>query len=157
MYRILSGCIAILLLAGVFGCSEKKVPDASAVKSRNVLTALRGLASSYEKRDQKGFLSGVANDFSDRTAFEKRLADVFAKYDSIKFNIQFTKMDILIDLQGKSRTEFTWDAEWHGSDGSTMKDGGRAVLVFEPAHSALVSIEGRNPFLAQPGEAPGKK
>ena len=150
--------IAVLSMLIVFpACSGKKPPEQAAVKSKSVLSVLRGMNKAYEQKDLDAFLSDVSASYPGRASFEKSLAEVFAKYETVHFNIQYAKMLILIEEKGPVRATFTWDAEWLTKGGGTMKDGGRVTLVFEPAGFKLVSIDGKNPFLAQPGETPGKK
>jgi hypothetical protein len=157
MNRILA-LIAVLSLLIVYpACSGKKPPEQAAVKSKSVLSVLRDMNKAYEQKDLDAFLSDVSASYPDRTSFAKSLAGVFAKYEVVHFNIQYAKMLIVIAEKGPARTTFTWDAEWLTSGGGTLKDGGRVTLVFEPGGFKLVSIEGKNPFLAQPGETPGKQ
>jgi len=157
MNRILA-LIAVFTLLIVFpACSGKKPPEQAAVKSKSVLSVLRGMNKAYEQKDLDAFLSDVSASYPGRASFEKSLAEVFAKYETVHFTIQYAKMLILIEEKGQARTTFTWDAEWLTKGGGTLKDGGRVTLVFEPGGFKLVSIDGKNPFLAQPGETPGKQ
>ena len=156
MSRILPILFIVTLLFTSSACSGKKQPEQSAVRSKNVLAALREMSAFYEKKNLDAFLSVVSNDFSDRTTFARSLTSVFAKYETIRFNIQYSKMIIMIGQKGEMKTTFTWNAEWLMA-GASVQDGGRVTLVFEPEHNKLVSIEGKNPFLAQPGETPGKQ
>lgn len=149
---------AVFAVVVIFpACSGKKPPEQAAVKSKNVLSVLRGLDKSYEQKDLDAFLSDVSEGFPDRPAFKKSLTEVFSKYETVHFNIQYAKMLIMIEEKGPIRTTFTWDAEWLTAAGSAVKDGGRVTLVFEPDGFKLASIDGKNPFLAQPGETPGKQ
>ena len=86
----------------------------------------------YEQKDLDAFLSDVSASYPGRASFAKSLAEVFAKYETIHFNVQYAKMIIMIEQKGPVRTTFTWDAEWQMAGGGTMKDGGRVTLVFEP-------------------------
>ena len=138
-------------------CSGKKPPEQAAVKSKNVLFVLRGMNKSYEQKDLDAFMSDVSADFPGRVAFAKSLTEVFSKYETVHFNIQYAKMLVMIEEKGPVRATFTWDAEWLTAGGSAVKDGGRVTLVFEPDSFKLASIDGKNPFLAQPGETPGGK
>jgi len=157
MNRVLA-LIAVFSLLVVFpACGGKKPPEQAAVKSKNVLSVLRGMNKAYEQKDLDAFLSDVSESFPGRASFEKSLAEVFAKYETVHFTIQYSKMLILIEEKGPVRTTFTWEAEWLTKGGGPLKDGGRVTLVFEPSGYKLVSIDGKNPFLAQPGETPGKK
>ncbi len=157
MHRLLPVIFLATLLISSAACSSKKAPDQSAVQSRTVLTVLRELSRAYEKKDLDAFLSGVSAAYPDRAAFAKALAIVFGKYETIHFNIQYSRLIILIEQKGPIRTTFTWDAEWLISGSNIMKDGGRVTLVFDPENFKLLSIDGKNPFLAQPGETPGGK
>jgi hypothetical protein len=138
-------------------CSGKKPPEQAAVKSKNVLSVLRGMNKAYEQKDLDAFMSDVSASFPDQAAFAKSLTGVFAKYETVHFNIQYARMLILIEDKGPIRTTFTWDAEWLSSKGGALKDGGRVTLVFDSGSFKLISIDGKNPFLAQPGETPGKQ
>jgi hypothetical protein len=157
MNRILALLIILAVLLASSACGAKKPPEQAAIKSRNVLSVLREMNSSYEKKNLDAFLTGVAADFPEREAFAKSVAGVFAKYETIQFNIQYTRMLIMIEDKGRIKTTFTWDAQWKTAEGTSVKDGARVTLVFEPAGYKLASIEGKNPFLAQPGETPGNK
>jgi hypothetical protein len=154
MNRILSFCIIIVMILASFACSGKKPPEQAAVRSKNVLSVLREMNTSYEKKDLDAFMADVTGAYPDRDRFAKTLATVFAKYETIRFNVHYAKMIITIEQKGPVRATFTWDAEWKMSGGATMKDGGRVTLVFETGTFKLASVDGKNPFLAQPGEAP---
>jgi len=149
--------ILLVVLALLANCGSKKPPEASAVKSKNILSVLRDMDAAYEKKNLASFMSSMSADFRDRAGLEKSLAAVFAKYERIVFNIQYAKMTIFVDQQGQMKTTFTWDAEWYAPGGAIVKDGGRVTMVFEPANYKLIAIDGKNPFLAQPGETPGKQ
>ncbi len=157
MNRILALIAVFSLLIVYPACSSKKPPEQAAVKSKSVLSVLRGMNKAYEQKDLDAFIADVSASYPGRASFSKSLAEVFAKYETVHFNIQYAKMLILIEEKGPVRTTFTWDAEWLTRGGGALKDGGRVTLVFEPGGFKLVSIDGKNPFLAQPGETPGSK
>jgi hypothetical protein len=148
-------CIAFLMTSAP-ACSSKKLPEQAAVKSKSILISLREMTQAYEKKDLDAFLSSISDQYHDRDAFATALKAVFAKYETIHFNVQYTRMIILIEQNGQIATTFTWDAEWQTTAGASVKDGARVTMVFEPKNDKLLSIEGKNPYLAQPGEAPGK-
>jgi hypothetical protein len=157
MNRILALFAVFTILIVFLACSSKKPPEQAAIKSKNVLSVLKTMNKSYEQKDFDAFMSDVSVRFPGRPAFEKSLVEVFAKYETIHFNVQYAKMLIVVEEKGPIRTTFTWDAEWLSRGGGALKDGGRVTLVFEPMSFKLVSIDGKNPFLAQPGETPGNK
>jgi hypothetical protein len=157
MNRFLSFSIIFAIIFVSSACGAKKTPEQAAVSTKNAISALRQMSQSYEKKDLDAFLSNVSNDLRDRDAFAKSVGAVFAKYDTIRFNVQYAKMVVLIEQKGEIKTTFTWNAEWLMAAGASVKDGGRVTLVFEPENYKLVSIDGKNPFLAQPGETPGNK
>ncbi len=157
MKRLVTMLFSIALLMVSPACSSKKLPEQTAVKSKSILISLREMTRAYEKKDLDAFLSSISDQYHDRDVFTKSLTTVFAKYETIHFNIQYTRMIILIEQNGQIAATFTWDAEWQTSGGASVKDGARVTLVFEPKNNKLLSIEGKNPFLAQPGEAPGKQ
>jgi hypothetical protein len=148
--------IAALLFTAP-ACSEKKAPDQSAVKGKNVLSSLRSLSAAYEKKDLSSFMNNVAPNYQDRDAFSKSLAGVFLKNETIHFNIQYTKMLITVEEKGQIKTNFNWDGEWKAVEGTTQKNGGRVTLVFEAGGFKLMSIEGKDPFVPLPVEVPGKQ
>jgi hypothetical protein len=157
MKHILIFTLASLLLIASTSCSGKKAPEQTAVKSKNVLAALRDLSRAYEKKDLAAFMSGVAPAHKDRDALAKSVGEVFAKYETIHFNIQYTRMLIMVEEKGATKAAFNWDGEWIATGGALLKNGGRVTLVFEPGSVKLVSIDGKNPFVPQPGEMPGKQ
>jgi len=157
MRRLVTLLFTIAFLMASFSCSSKKLPEQVAVKSKNILTSLREMSQAYEKKDLDTFLSGISDLYPDRDTFAKSLTGVFAKYESIHFNIQYTRMIILIEQNGQIAVTFSWDAEWQTAGGASVKDGARVTMIFEPKSNKLLSIEGKNPFLAQPGETPGKQ
>ncbi len=157
MHRLLPLAILIALLVSPISCSSKRAPDQAATQSKNVLSALREMSRFYEKKDLDAFLSDVSPTYPDRALFAKALTAVFGKYETIQFNIQYARLIILIEQKGPIRATFTWDAAWQLSGGNLLKDGGRVTLVLDPGNFKLLSIDGKNPFLAQPGETPGAK
>lgn len=157
MNRVLALFAVFAVLVVFPACSGKKTPEQAAVKSKNVLSVLRGMNKAYEQRDLDAFMSDVSAEFPGRAAFAKSLTEVFSKYETVHFNIQYAKMLITIEEKGPIRTTFTWDGEWLTAGGSSVKDGGRVTLVFEPGGFKMSSIDGKNPFLAQPGETPGRQ
>jgi len=156
MNRVRSSLAIIILFMIIAACSTRKPIEQTAYKSKTILATLRDMDKYYEKKDLDSFMSDVSMSYPDREAFMKSIAGVFSKYELIHFNIQFAKMIILIDQERKMRVTFTWDAEWTAAD-TSIKDGGRVTLIFEPGDFKLVSIDGKNPFKAQPGETPSGK
>jgi len=145
---------ALLFIAPA--CSEKKPPEQAAVKTKNVLSTLRDLGAAYEKKDLSSFMANVSSAYSGREAFSKSLGAVFSKNENIHFNIQYTKMLIMVEEKGNIKTTFNWDGEWHAVEGTIQKNGGRVTLVFETGSFKLLSIDGKDPFVPQPVEIPGK-
>ena len=155
MKRLLS-LLAITTLLFTTAACAKKLPEQTAIKGKNVLAALRDIGRTYEKKDLTSFMADVAPGFSDREALAASLATVFTTYETIRFNIQYTKMLIMVEEKGSIKASFNWDGEWLTANGSMQKNGGRVTLVFEPGNFKLTSIDGKNPFVPQPGEIPGK-
>lgn len=156
MNRIVSLLALTALLFVTPACSEKKPPEQAAIKSKNVLSTLRDLGAAYEKKDLSSFMANVSSVYSNREAFSKSIGTVFSKNESIHFNIQYTKMLILVEEKGQVKATFNWDGEWHAVEGTIQKNGGRVTLVFEPGTFKLLSIDGKDPFVPQPVEMPGK-
>jgi hypothetical protein len=145
------------LLFTASACSGKKPPDQSSIKSKNVLSALRDIGKAYEKKDLSAFMDNVAPGYQDREAFSRSLAAVFLKNETIRFNIQYTKMLIMVEEKGPIKATFNWDGEWLAVGGTTQKNGGRVTLVFDPGSFKLMSIDGKAPFVPLPVELPGKQ
>ena len=145
------------LLFTTSACSAKKPPEQAAVKGRNILSALRDMQAAYEKKDLSSFMDNVAPGYQDRDVFSKSLATVFSKNETIRFNIQYTKMLIMVEEKGPIKTTFNWDGEWQAVGGTTQKNGGRVTLVFDPGSFKLMSIDGKDPFVPLPVERPGKQ
>jgi hypothetical protein len=146
MNRILVLLIATTLLFATTACSEKKLPAVAADKSKNMLTVLRELDDSYQKKDLAGFMAQVAPLYPEREALSSSIAAVFGKYEAISLNIQYTKMLIMIEEKGKVRTTFNWDGTWR-KGGDVQKDGGRVTLIFQPGDFKLLGIDGKTPFV----------
>jgi hypothetical protein len=157
MKRLCTLLAITALLFTASACSGKKPPDQSSIKSKNVLSALRDIGKAYEKKDLSSFMDNVAPGYQDREAFSKSLASVFLKNETIRFNIQYTKMLIMVEEKGPVKATFNWDGEWHAVGGTTQKNGGRVTLVFDPGSFKLMSIDGKDPFVPLPVEMPGKK
>jgi len=155
MKRFFTLFILTAMLASATACSEKKAPEQISARSKSALSVLHDMTHAYETKDLNAFMTNVSGSYRDRDAFSKALGLVFAKYTTIRFTIHYTKILIMIEDRGLIKPTFTWDAEWIAPDGATMKDGGRITLGFEQGSVKLLTIEGRNPFLAQPGETPG--
>jgi len=157
MKRLFALLAVAALLFTASACSEKKPPELTAVRGKNVLSTLRDMRSAYEKKDLSSFMDNVAPGYKDREAFSKSLAAVFLKNKTIHFNIQYTKMLIMVEEKGAIKTTFNWDGEWLAVGGTTQKNGGRVTLVFDPGSFKLTSIDGKDPFVPVPGEIPGKQ
>ncbi len=157
MKRLIALCLACLFLCSVSACAEKKVPELAAIRGKYILAELRGLTANYQNRNLDAFFKGVSPAYAGRDAFRTAVAGVFARYATIRFTVRPSRMEIMIDEQDQSKVTFTWDAEWMTAGGASLKDGGRATLVFEPVTYLLRAIDGKNPFLAQPGETPENK
>jgi hypothetical protein len=157
MKRRIALSIFLSLFILSFACSSTKTPEVSLDSSKSVLGVLRAMKQSYESMNLDAFLSYVSDAFPGRTAFAKNLGGVFSRYSTINFTINYAKLIVIVDKDGTVKPTFTWDAAWVGANGSVVKDGGRVTLVFDAAGTSLVAIEGRNPFLAQPAEAPSGK
>ena len=152
MNRMLSLLAVTALLFTASACGGKKPPEQTAVRSKNVLSALRNISAAYEKKDLSSFMANVAPAYRGREALSNSLAAVFSKHEAIHFNIQYTRMLIMVEEKGLIKASFNWDGEWLAKEGTTQKNGGRVTLVFEPESFKLVSIDGKNPFVPQPGE-----
>jgi hypothetical protein len=144
------------LLCTTSACSAKKTPEQTAIKSKNILTALRDIDKAYEKKDLSSFMDNVAPGFQDRESLSKSLAAVFLKNETIRFNIQYTKMLIVVEEKGPIKATFNWDGEWLAVGGTTQKNGGRVTLIFDPGSFKLMSIDGKDPFVPLPVVMPGK-
>ncbi len=147
MRRILSLVTVLSILFFLSACSAKKPPDQTSIRSRNILMVLRELSTSYEKKDYSAFMADVSEGFRDREAFAKSLTAVFAKYETIQFNIQYTKMLIMIEEKGQLKASFNWDGEWLAAGKALQKNSGRATFALDPGNFKLQSIDGKNPFI----------
>ncbi len=156
MNRIASLLAIMVLLFTTAACSGKKPLTQAAVKSGAVISTLRDLSHMFEKKNLPGFMNSVSDNYKDRQAFSASLESVFAKYESVRFTVQYTKMLVMIDEKGIPKAAFNWDSEWQAAGGSVQKNGGRVTFVFDPKDSKLVSIDGKNPFIPQ-AAAPGDK
>lgn len=154
MNRILSFLAILFLLFSAAACG-KKPPQQAAVQGQRVLSAIRDITQAYEKKDLGKFMGAVAKDFPDRPSLEQAAGRVFAKYEAIRFTVQYTKMLVMIADRGNIRATFTWDGEWRTAGGKIVKDGARVTLVFDPGNYKLQAIEGKNPFV--PAESPVKQ
>jgi hypothetical protein len=153
LYTLLA--IAVLLFT-TSACSEKKPPEPEAVKSKNVLTVLRDIRAAYEKKDLSSFMNNVAPGYQGREALSKSLEAVFLQNETVRFNIQYTKMIIMVDEKVPIKVTFNWDGEWRAVGGAIQKNSGRVMLLFDPGSFKLMSINGKDPFVPQPSETPGK-
>jgi hypothetical protein len=157
MNRILPFLAITLLLFTASACSAKKPPTQSAVKGNSVISALRDISHLFEKKNLPGFMNAISDNYKDRQNFSASLASVFAKYETVRFTVQYTKMIIMIDDRGMTKAAFNWDSEWQTAGGDVQKNGGRVTFAFDPRDNKLVSMDGKNPFIPQPVETPGKQ
>ncbi len=157
MKQLLTLLAIAAILFTTSACSGKKPPDPAAIKSKNVLSVLRDIRAAYEKKDLSSFMDNVAPGYQDREALSRSLAAVFLKYETIRFNLQYTKMLIMVEEKGPIKATFNWDGEWFAAGGTTQKNGGRVTLVFDPGSFKVISIDGKDPFVPLPVEAPGKQ
>jgi len=156
MNRLLSLLVVLSFLVSASACSDKKPPTQSAIRGNSVIHTLQDLSHMFEKKNLPGFMNLVSDSYKDRQALSTSLSSVFAKYETVRFTIQFTKMLITIDEKGTPRAVFNWDSEWQTAGGSVQKNSGRTTFLFDPKDSRLVSIESKTPFIPQAVETPGK-
>jgi hypothetical protein len=156
MKRLFTLLAIAALLFTTSACGGKKPPAQTAVRSKNILAALRDISKAYEKKDLSSFMDNVAPGYQDREALSRSLSAVFLKNETIHFNIQYTKMLITVEEKGPIKATFNWDGEWLAVGGTTQKNGGRVTLVFDPGSFKLISIDGKDPFVPLPVEMPGK-
>jgi len=157
MNRILFFLLASSILLTATACGGKKPPEQAAIKGNKVISTLQDMSRTYEKKDLSAFMSQIANSYKDRQAFVKALESIFTKYESVRFTIQYTKMLITVEYKDTTKAAFNWDSEWQTTGGSVQKDSGRSTFLFDPRETKLVSIDGKNPFIPQPAETPGKQ
>ncbi len=157
MNRILFFLLASSLLLAAAACGTKKPPEQSAIQGNKVISTLQDISRTYEKKDLSAFMAQIANSYKDREAFVKSLEPIFAKYETVRFTIQYTKMLITIEYKDMTKVSFNWDSEWQTAGGSVQKNSGRSTFVFDPRDTKLVSIDGKNPFIPQSAETPGKQ
>ncbi len=151
LFAILAMTVFLLFSSA---CSEKKPPTQASVIGSSVINSLRDLSHMFEKKNLPGFMNIVSDKFTNRQAFASSLESVFAKYDTVRFTVQYTKMLIAVDEQGMARAQFNWDSEWRTGGGDIQKNGGRVAFLFSK-DSKLLSIEGKSPFIPQPVETKG--
>jgi hypothetical protein len=156
MNRMFPVLTLTLLLLFSSACSENKPPTQAAVIGSTVISTLQDLSHMFEKKNLPGFMNMISDNFTDRQAFIGSLEAIFSKYDAVRFTVQYTKMLILIDEHGGTKAQFNWDSEWQTGGGGIQKDNGTVTFLFNPKDGKLLSIEGRNPFIPQPAQMPGK-
>ena len=147
MKRILSFFLVMICLHTVSACSSKKPLDPSAIKSKNVLSVLKDMTGFYEKKNLESFMSTVAEGYPKREMFSRSLTEVFSKYTAIHFNVQYSKILIMIQDRGWIKVSCNWDAKWLAPGGTSQKSGGRVTFAFDQGNFKLVAIEGKNPFI----------
>ncbi len=152
MNRIPAYLIMVLLLFTGSACSAKKPPEQSAVQGNKAIAALQDLGKNYEMKNISAFMAHIANTYADRQPFAASLEAVFAKYETVRFTFQYTRMLITVEVNGTTKLAFNWDSEWQTAGGSVQKNSGRSTFAFEPREAQLVSIDGKNPFIPQAAE-----
>ncbi len=150
--------ILLLSLSSLSACSSKKPPTPAALQGNRTIAMLKDLSTRYEKKDLAGFMNLISSAYKDRKEFSAALQAVFAKYETVHFTVQYSKMFILVPAdKGPTRATFNWDSDWHTTGGSDLKNSGRATFVFDPGDSRLASIDGKNPFIPQEIESRQKQ
>jgi hypothetical protein len=157
MKRFLSLVVLTALLFTTSACSANKPPELATVRSKRILAVLRDMNNAYEKKDLTAFMADISPNYRERDALSGSLASVFSRYETIRFNIQYSKMFIVLEEKGQVKASFNWDAEWLATGGTTQKNGARVTMVFEAGTFKLLSIDGKNPFVPVQGEIPGGK
>ena len=155
MNRTLFLLVITSLLFFSAACSGKKPLEPAAIQGKNILSVLKDMSRFYEQKKLDSFMSDVSTNYGDREAFSNSLAAIFARYETIHFTVQYTKMLITVKEEGQTKVSFNWDAEWLAPGGASHKNGGRVTLVFDPGSFKLVAIDGKNPFI--PVESTGKQ
>ncbi len=157
MKRFPSLLVVGLLLIYAPACSSTKPPTPAAIQGNKTITALKDLSSMYEKKNLAGFMSLISDDYKDRKEFAAAIEAVFAKYEVVHFTVQYSRMFITIADKGPVKATFNWDSDWRTAGGGEVKNSGRGAFVFDRNGDRLVSIDGKNPFIPQVVEGPGRQ
>ncbi len=152
MNRIPAYLIMALLLFTGSACSAKKPPEQSAVQGNKAIAALQDLNKNYEMKNISAFMAHIANTYEGKQPFAASLESAFAKYETVRFTVQYTRMVITVEVNGATKVTFNWDSEWQTEGGSVQKNSGRSTFAFEPREAQIVSIDGKNPFIPQAAE-----
>ncbi len=153
MKQSFSAFIILVLTITLSSCGTVPLEKAG-LQGEGVLAAVRDLTSAYERRDLDAFMEKVAPAYPEREAFRTSVEKVFAAYQTIRLKLRFTKMLVIVQDKGNSKTTFTWEGEWSTPGGKIVKDGARVTLVFDPGVYKLLGIEGKNLYVPSENPAP---
>jgi len=156
MKRSFTADIAIFLALMISSCSTVPLGKAG-IQGENTLAAVRGLTSTYERRDLDAFMDKISIAYPDREGFAKSVEKIFSTYQAISYKLHFNKILVMVQDKGNIKATFTWEGEWKTTGGKIVKDGARVTLVFDPGTYKLLGIDGKNMFIPSDNPTPARQ
>jgi len=150
--------ITVITLALLANACGKAPLGPVGLQSEKVISSVRDLKSTYERRDIDAFMDKISTTYPDRENFQRQVEKIFSTYQNIRFKLHDNKMLVVIPDKGNIKATFTWEGEWKTAGGRVVKDGARITLVLDPGSYRLVGIDGTNMFVpSEVSVVPSKK
>ena len=156
MKRSFAVVLTLLLVLVISSCATAPLGKAG-LQGEGTLAAVRGLTGAYEQRNLDAFMEKISTTFPDRDGFGKSVETIFSTYQTIRYNLLFTKIIVTVQDKGNIKATFTWEGTWKTTGGRIVKDGARVTLIFDPDGYKLVGIDGKNMFIPSEGPTPARQ
>lgn len=136
-------CLLFIFFAGCATAPTKPSPVAEQVG--RVRQALVSITESYEKKDEKKFLSSLDPSFQSLPAFKEQLLKDLDAFSEIKIDMKVDRVEV---QAGSIATAVHWGGVWKGAPGSPpLEKKGHAVFVWTTGEAPLLlEIRGDPPF-----------
>jgi len=120
-------------------------PSPVAEQVDRIRQALGSITESYEKKDEKKFLSALDPSFKSLPSFKEQVLKDLTTFSEINIDMKIDRVEV---REGSVSTAVHWDGVWKTAAGaSPLEKKGHALLVWTTGENPLLlEIRGDPPF-----------
>lgn len=135
-----------LLLSFAAACATAPTkPSPVAEQVDRIRQAVASITESYEKKDEKKFLSSLDPSFKSLPSFKEQVLQDLATFSEIDIDMKIDRVEV---REGSISTAVHWGGVWKGAAGTPpLEKKGHALLVWTSGETPLLlEIRGDPPF-----------
>lgn len=146
LVRRAAGFLLALLFLFSAGCATTPTkPSPVAEQVDRIRQALVSITESYEKKDEKNFLSRLDPSFKSLPSFKEQVLKELATFSEINIDMKIDRIEV---QTGSISTAVHWGGVWKGAPGTPpLEKKGHALFVWTTGEDPLLlEIRGDPPF-----------